>query len=722
MTQINQNIDNNRYAQAQAQQARMAQMRQAQAVQIPEFYQIPEDQLTFKESLQENPATMIGYEFVRPLIEHPIPSVLTWLGAGYLLDKYTEACGGEYEKSLYKKAVNLGDRIEKSKFIQSSPVQSVLKGLGSAGKTGKKIVDNSAILRAMRDTPTQPEWATPKSEMLSQRQRIVHDFTLVTSNLKLGEDGFAKLNKLALDKKEKEALKKAFNVSKISEIPEEQASSWIQLTRLGKSKDEISKIVKEADGGVTSTKKAIFEAMGKDAKWLKDVKSDSIGNYINDVEAVTKKLGGKVKVGMADYRPLGINLGVLTKPVRRTVSCDEIYNRLRSLSKDGSTATGRFMSKAMQMIHRGLTFGGGKIGVLIFIAPALVESAINVKKAENKQKVSTGISSFVSHVSWVITFPLALKIMHTIGGARHAGLTKDEVQKCKDIRDTFNENNKLGLYKESNVYKDALNKAKNEIKQVKANSNWKKQNIFTKMIRGLASILTPDLERFDGRNTGNWVTSRFTKLKNLPRNLFGVPLRFILWGVISMFVLESAIDKGIKFIFGESYNFEKEEELKAAKKEQKKFLKEDLNRRLYEAQANKLKAAQITKAVNNNVNQKNAMSTRGLGENSGAIPQVQYNRFERDNYKYIPSSENTIVKENKAQSKRDNYSYIPSQENVIKTGANVASSQVRSYIPSQRAANIQKTFDNSGLESALARADRAEQNALKILSGNFDNH
>ena len=722
MTQINQNTDNNRYM-AQPRQMQDPRLRTQREIRIPEYYQIPEDKLSFKESLQENPGTMILYEFVKPLIEHPIPSIITWLGAGYLLDKYTNACSGEYEKCLYKKAANFGDRIEQSKFVQSSPIQTLLKGAKSAGKGGKSIVEHSAILRAMRDTPTRPEWSTPLSEMLPQRQRIIHEFNTVASNLRLGDDGFATLNKLALDSKEKRQLKNAFNVTRISEIPEEKASSWIQLSRLGKSEKEIEKIIAEADGGVSTTKKAILEAMGKDVEWIKSVKADSMGSYIDEVEAVTKKVGNKVKVGMGDFRYKGIKLGFLTIPFRRTIGCDEIYNRLHSLTKEGTkTATGRFMSKAMQLIHRGLTFGGGKLGVLIFIAPALVESAINVRKAENKQKVSTGISSFIGHISWVITFPLALKIMHTIGGAKYAGLTKDEVKNCRKIRDKFNDENKQGLYAQKDVYNSKLKDAKKAIKNIKDNSNWKKQNIFTKMIRGLASILTPDLERFDGRNTGNWLTSRFTKLKNLPRNLFGVPFRFAIWVIISMFVLESAIDKCIKFIFGESYNYEKEEEIKTAKKEQKKFLKEDLNKRLYEAQANKLRAAQITKNVKQQQKQGNAMSTHGLSENSNAIPKAEYNRFERDNYKYVPSPENTIKKENKAKSARDNYTYIPSQNSTIQSNTNGNYSSARSYIPSQRAANIQKTFDNSGLESALRRADRAEQTALKILSGNFEHN
>lgn len=79
-------------------------------------------------------------------------------------------------------------------------------------------------------------------------------------------------------------------------------------------------------------------------------------------------------------------MGPLTKPFERTVGCDEIFNKLHSMSDGAKTGTGRFMSKAMQMIHRGLTFGGGKLGALIFIAPLLVELGINVKKLIKTRK------------------------------------------------------------------------------------------------------------------------------------------------------------------------------------------------------------------------------------------------------------------------------------------------------------------------------------------------
>ena len=113
MTQNIQNFDNNRNGYALPQRTAAPQVRtQPQPVRIPDYY-APDERKSFKEVLEENPMYSMGIKgFFGPLIEHPIASVLTWFGCGFLLDKYTSACGGEYNKSLLKKVTNFGDRIE----------------------------------------------------------------------------------------------------------------------------------------------------------------------------------------------------------------------------------------------------------------------------------------------------------------------------------------------------------------------------------------------------------------------------------------------------------------------------------------------------------------------------------------------------------------------------------------------------------------------------------
>ena len=139
--------------------------------------------------------------------------------------------------------------------------------------------------------------------------------------------------------------------------------------------------------------------------------------------------------------------------------------------------------------------------------------------------------------------------------------------------------NSDGVFKTKAEYKNAKKNIKDKLKV-------KNQNFLIRGIRKLARVLTLDLETFRGYNSGNIIT---TGIRNLPiafKNIFGVPLRFGLWMAISMFGLEALLSKGVKMIFGRSYNAEKIEENKENKKEQKQFLKEDLRKRLYEIQLN----------------------------------------------------------------------------------------------------------------------------------------
>ena len=148
---------------------------------------------------------------------------------------------------------------------------------------------------------------------------------------------------------------------------------------------------------------------------------------------------------------------------------------------------------------------------------------------------------------------------------------------------------------------------------------------------------------------------------------------------------------------------------------------------------------------NQNLNKtnQNQISLKGLNQNAKDLNIINSENIiknEGDNYTYIPSSEN-IVQDISKEDQMDNYTYVPSSQNIIKHPINknsvdnytyIPSSKCiippsakdvekqRKYIPSQQAANIDKTFDNSGLQSALDRAQRAEDKALRVLAGNFD--
>jgi hypothetical protein len=553
--------------------------------------------------------------------------------------------------------------------------------------------------------------------MFNQKQEVVQDFIKITDTYHLDSDGgFCEGNKghtIDANKLEKDLARKKFNVKHLSDIPKEKADSYILLKRLGKSEEQVDKIL--ASENVTkATKDVILKEMGLTVDKIKKIKEDMYGKYIKDVEEATQKVSGRVRIG-AGHFPF---LGPLTKPFERTIGCDEIYNKLHSMGEGAKTSTGRFMSKFVQMTHRGLTFGGGKVGILLFIAPLLVEAAINTQKADKKEKVGTLANNLVESVSWVFTFPLALKIMHTLGGAQNAGLSKDTVEKCRKLRESINKKNKEGFYATKAEHDQAVKLAETQIKEWQ---NVPNQKFLTKCVRKIARFINMDLERFDGYNSGSMISSYFHKMKNLPRNMVGIPLRWIIWMILSMGVLGGALTKATTAIFGRPYDAMKEDEIKSNKREQKYYTKADLQERMETIQKAKTNAIIAQQKIGRQQNQQNIAHK---GKNPQALNYT--NRINNlpeqketiDNYTYIPSQDNIIPA--KKKEKADNYSYIPSQNCTIKTN-NDKNPNKRSYIPSQRAANIQKTWDNSGMDAVLAKADQAEAKALKILAGNFDN-
>ena len=170
---INQNLNKyNNYPQKDGNMSYRAQNPSRPQVSIPEYYNVPESyqQQSAKEMIKDS---MLYSMLLKPFIEHPIAVLLTWLGMGYGLDKYSEACGGKYETSLVKKAANFGDKIQESGFVQSKPVQTILGWFGSAKRGGGKIVENrqtkADYKQPKRATRRQLFWMQCSRERLMQR-------------------------------------------------------------------------------------------------------------------------------------------------------------------------------------------------------------------------------------------------------------------------------------------------------------------------------------------------------------------------------------------------------------------------------------------------------------------------------------------------------------------------------------------------------------------------
>ena len=800
-------------------------------VQIPDIYNIPNERRS-KEDIVESIKKYDMLGMIHPWITHPFMMLGSFAGLCWGVDKFAKSCGGEYEKSLVGKAARFGDNLQESSFIKSKPMQSIINLGKSAKNKINHIFRNSDVVNAIKTTPSRPEWNFVQGELHTMNQRVVEDFSKVMSTHKLTSEGFPALTELGLDKGEKEFLKKLF---KGADALEAHKSGAIQLKRIGKTDTEILEILSKPDA-INIVKAEQLNKLGLDAEFLRKIETNpaTLKDIVKVNEACKNAKG--MRIGAGHQKCLGP-----FQIFERKIGIEEIGNRLHSTLRGAKTKTGRALATFIQKCHRGFTFGGGKIGVLLFISPMLVETMLDVKKAEPKQKIGTAVHGLVESCSWVFTFPLALSIMHSFGGAQYAGMGPEKVKQYRKLISEFNEKVENGFFKSYEKYSKALKELKfgadgkgglNALKKVEG------QTLFTKISRKLGQFLTMDLETIKAyKGSGSFnVKNVGRKVSNVCRNIGGVPMRVGIWAGISMGILGAGITKGINMIFGKHYDRFKEEEFTNAKKEQKKFLKEDLQSRLFEAQRRKVMgeiSPETESLLNNSQNQehkqiipesikdfanKNNNNTLEHSEKEVPVPnfvetktsstvndkkitqdsiskkeekqtlennttesknikkqqiqdikesqEVQTNneisnnvepqdskiielvketeikpvtttietkpnqevltsknntsaKLVQDNYDYIPNPK-AIKTQTIQNRKRDNYTYIPSSENIIKNDKN--NEETNKYIPSQEGAKFTKTFDNSGLEDALKRADRAEQKALQVLAGNFKSY
>ena len=714
------------------------QQEQTQLVQIPDIYYMPKDDgpKNLKEIVKQ--VDMMG--MISPWFENPLLMGGTAVGLSMGIDKFANSFGGEYEKSILGKATALGDRIENSEFIKKPGSQKILKKVNSGINRINNLLNKSALIRAMRNTPAEAEWQMPRSELIPQKVRILEDLHHITGTLELSTNKFIQVKNLGLDKTEKQLLKEYFKKSRISQINPNDVVNWTLLKRLEVPEEEIKKILAKGEAALPEVKSRVLKQLGFTVEELADIRIHP-EKYLNRVKDSMLKTGKKVKIGAGHFGILGP-----FQLFERSISCDQIGNKLRSIMDPNISKTGKVLAKTIQKVYRGFTFGGGKLGMCLWIAPSVLMMLKDTVKAGWDEKIGTFVNGSFEAISWVFTFPLSIATMYALAGMEFAGMSKDQVAKYRELVKNFNDDVLKGTYKDFASYRKAKKAIKAQLKALKKDVG--PQNLFTKAVRKIWSTLNMDLgmmKPFQGKNP---ITNLLHKIPNSLKNCFGVPLRFI----ICMFAVEgfyrSVIEKGSRALFGRHYDHMKHEEHDMKKKEQKKFLKEDLQKRLYEAQAAKNENAANPQSITNTQNiqptqQQNEINPVNIFEEKPVTstvstvspsqpntaktttePIVQTNNTAIDAEKNITNNKtNSATRQIKPQEtqqvkeKIDNYTYIPSSENVIKQQKETLENK---YIPSQEGIKLTNTFDNSHLADALNRADRAEQRALQILSGNFD--
>lgn len=729
---------------------------------LPDLYYMPESYQKPKTALDKlKKVDIMG--LIYPWFEHPLLMLGTAAGLSMGVDAFDKSCNKEYEKSIVGKAAKFGDNIHESKFVQSNGVQKVLKFVKKSWDKVKSTAMKSNMIRAMVETPTEPEWATPKSEIETSNQRIIQKFKGLASRFGLTPESGQKLDfrlkHLVLDDAEMNSLKKIYNVNKLSKLSkalEAEAVNRIMLQRLGCAETEIANIISQSNASENVIKE-IFKKSGLTAEEIKTIFEDTTGKSVNLVEKACLNLKN-LKYTNGRFAILGS-----WQPIANVESTMGIYNRIHSktVGAGAKTKTGAFMSKLIQKLHDMFTFrGGGKGTVLLWVTPMLAMTILNTIKAEKEEKAGTAAWGIVSSFAWVLYFPLIVKAIHAFGGIQYTGMGKENVEKYLEKKRLFNDRVagkiKGKEFKSWKEYRQAKRALKKELRAMR--NNVKNQNLLTKMLRGISRFSKSDLVKLESYQGKSVIANKLRRIPNLIKDyaIFG-PGRFMLVLFGGAALADTILKKCTTKMFGRSYDETKDQEMEEAKEKQEEFTMNDLRARMveiYNAKHNPqavetpsdvkiskisadkpvpesmLALAQKTDAVGEPLeytalNEKAAVEQEQAAPEQNAVPEQTQQKADIMPMimpainKTESVTKQSVEVQKPAVKQYDNYTYIPSSDNVLKNSDNTA--PVNKYIPAQTAIKINKVFDNSGLEAAIKRANRAEQRAINTLAGNFGN-
>jgi hypothetical protein len=452
----------------------------------------------------------------------PVLTLPVWMAMALGMDKFNSACGGEYEKSLIGKVAHWGEKVGNNSLFQSPFMKKAEETfLTSTNFIKNNIISKSKILSAFFHTPSQPK----NSMVLTMSKGTVAEIANEAANRlkRYTKDGTINLEKFGLSKPEFEKLIKnphtTEGIKNLIEFCEKQdPSKTYKITQIGK----------------------IPFAKNK---------------YISEFLPITHKL--------FDYK----------------INFSEYANKLKAFNNTNKTWLGKILPKATLKVVEGITNGtaGGKLAILIaafFVADAL-KDAIHAPKEDKIKKFA---ESNIYNLSFYLTMPLGISLMHRLGGLKYIGMSKEQVEKYREKLTKFNTAVKnreydLNQYKaEKKILKDMLKGDTKILRTDSAKIKFLKglKNIIHKPLKFAAKILTTGLENIqayipkNSSSLGEFVKNIGSKFKSG----IGYPIRFLLFLLVISPALAKAGAKMSHLIFGRpTKSVLDEEEPKAETKE-----------------------------------------------------------------------------------------------------------------------------------------------------------
>ncbi|CDE42854.1 unknown [Clostridium sp. CAG:768] len=650
-------------------------------------------------------------------------TVPTWFAIAKGMDVYANRSRGDFENTVHHKVGQFGDDVtnyvKNSSFGKSSFATSINNGFKSfKGFLKKNFVDRFRITRAMAYTPSRPELDMVKGQANGMWGMQLFDYPQHGEQFVKPLQSVEDLDCYGASKKDiakwKGLLDKASTPQAKAEIMQRaELETILQNSRLKRTPAQIAKEISD------------FKALGEEAKILKlkDMKAFEWGyKDFAEMEAVAKNIQEKmprVLEACHDANPKmfariwGTNHSAWgrfkTWLIGREVYASETANKIAGslgnvnlaenkelvnvLQKTGldkkipKSILGKFLAKYNNLVLEGATnrVAGGKFVALMqaaYLADVLYKTA---KVDGASEKVKTFAERFTEMIAFFVAMPLAIQLMHRVGGLQYAGMTKDQVEKYRQHLKIHNDKAMAGGFADKSAWKASKDALKTEL-------NAGVKNPITKLFKRIGRIVTVGLEQirpYDKKAvTRNGIVDKIKDLFRHPKfgikQMAGYPMRIILGMMVILPFLSKIAVKGSHLLFGKPQNSVldegKEDKMQAQAINQQLQLPPQLQQPLNQPQQT---TAQTT------------TTTTRTNQNSNISPSNLLNPYKN-------GSTTTTTTTTKSSSSLENKPQEP----------------VRTYIPSPVGVQIQNKEDLTAADAAMRRADLAEQQALQTLKMN----
>ena len=658
-------------------------------------------------------------------------AVPTWYAISQGMDHYAKKSRGEFEQTLHHKVGQFGDDVtgyvKNSRFGKSGFAKSVNSGFKNfKGFLKRNFVDRFRITRAMASTPSLPELDMVKGQangmtgmqLFDYPQQVeqfvkplkhLEDLDCYGASKDIAKDPIYTKYKALLDnattpqarvdimqKAEFEALATHTNKAKLNDkqnalkrfealTPEKRALTLKNM----KAREWGYKSFKELEGVLKNIQENMPRVLEASHNANKNMFVRIWGTNANARGRASKHLFGREVYASETANKLAGSLGNVD--LSKNPQLEKVLKDTGLINKIPKSALGKFLAKYNNLIMEGATnrVAGGKF-VAIMQAAYLADVIVKSMKQEGAgEKAKAFAERFTEMVAFFVCMPLAIQLMHKVGGLQYAGMTPDQVKAYRANLNAHNEKAMAGKFANKADWKASKDALKTEL-------NAGVKNPITKLFKRIGRIVSVGLEQirpFDNKAVSRvgWkekIIDLFRHPKFGMKQMAGYPMRIILGMMIILPFLSKIAVKGSHMIFGKPKNSlldeGKEKAPETVQQPQQTQIPPQLQQQMQAQTPAQQTVTQQTTTVTSSNQQQTAQSSSNL-----------LNKYR--------SPQQTTSTTTTTTAKTVNDEPAKAQE------------PVRTYIPSPEGVKINNSEDTSSADAALRRADLAEQKALETL-------